>query len=142
VVTGSINLRILQLFNSDLLASGHSTLRAAVRGSLDNPQVNGRLELQNASLYLADLPNGVDKANGVILFDRTRATIQRLNAESGGGHISFTGFVGFGAPMLTYRVAARASMAFVTARRRAPASPWMPPWISPGRRKAAWSRAR
>jgi translocation and assembly module TamB len=109
VVTGDINLRILQLFNSDLLASGHSTLRAAIRGSLDNPQVDGRLELQNASLYLADLPNGVDKANGVILFDRTRATIQRLTAESGGGHISFTGFVGFGAPMLTYRVAARAN---------------------------------
>ena len=108
VVTGSINLRILQLFNSDLLASGHSTVRAAIRGSLDNPQVNGRLELQNASLYLADLPNGVDKANGVILFDRTRATIQTLSAESGGGRISFTGFVGFGAPMLTYRVAARA----------------------------------
>jgi translocation and assembly module TamB len=108
VVTGSINLRILQLFNSDLLASGHSTLRAAIRGSLDNPQVDGRLELQNASLYLADLPNGVDKANGVILFDRTRATIQTLSAESGGGRISFTGFVGFGAPVLTYRVAARA----------------------------------
>jgi translocation and assembly module TamB len=108
MVTGSINLRILQLFNSDLLASGHSTVRAAIRGSLDNPQVNGRLELQNASLYLADLPNGVDKANGVILFDRTRATIQTLSAESGGGRVSFTGFVGFGAPMLTYRVAARA----------------------------------
>ncbi len=108
VVTGAIDLRILQLFNSDLLASGHSTLRAAVRGSLDNPQVDGRLELQNASLYLADLPNGVDKANGVILFNRNRATIQSLTAESGGGRISFTGFVGFGAPMLTYRVAARA----------------------------------
>ena len=108
VVTGSINLPILQLFNSDLLASGRATLRATVRGSLDNPQVSGRLELQNASLYLADLPNGVDKANGVILFDRTRATIQRLNAESGGGRISFTGFVGFSAPMLTYRVAAHA----------------------------------
>jgi translocation and assembly module TamB len=107
-VTGSINLRILRLFNSDLLASGHSTLRATVRGSLVDPQVNGRLELQNASLYLADLPNGVDKANGVIVFNRNRATIQKLDAESGGGHISFTGFVGFAAPMLTYRVGARA----------------------------------
>jgi translocation and assembly module TamB len=106
--TGSINLRILRLFNSDLLASGHSTLRATVRGSLADPQVNGRLELQDASLYLADLPNGVDKANGVIVFNRNRATIQKLDAESGGGHISFTGFVGFAAPMLTYRVGARA----------------------------------
>jgi translocation and assembly module TamB len=108
VVNGSINLRILQLFNSDLLASGRSTVRATIRGSLDNPQLNGSLELQNASLYLADLPNGVDKANGVIVFDRTRATIQTLSAETGGGRISFTGFVGFAAPLLTYHVGARA----------------------------------
>ncbi len=108
VLTGSINLRILQLFNADLLAAGHSSLRATVRGSLDHPQVDGRLELRNASLYLSGLPNGVDKANGVIVFDRTRATIQTLSAESGGGRISFTGFVGFAAPILTYRVAAHA----------------------------------
>ena len=107
-VTGSINLRILRLFNSDLLASGHANARATIRGSLDNPQLSGRLELQNASLYLADLPNGVDKTNGVIVFDRNRATIQRLTAESGGGRVSFTGFVGFAGPVLTYRVAARA----------------------------------
>jgi translocation and assembly module TamB len=107
-VTGSINLRILRLFNSDLLASGHADARATIRGSFDNPQLNGRLELQNASLYLADLPNGVSNANGVLVFDRNRATIQRLTAESGGGRVSFSGFVGFAGPVLSYRVAARA----------------------------------
>jgi len=107
-VNGSINLGILRLFNSDLLASGHADARATIRGSFDNPQLNGRLELQNASLYLADLPNGVSNANGVLVFDRNRATIQRLTAESGGGRVSFTGFVGFAGPVLTYRVAARA----------------------------------
>ena len=107
-VNGSINLGILRLFNADLLASGHADARATIRGAFDNPQLDGRLELRNASLYLADLPNGVSNANGVIVFDRNRATIQQLTAESGGGRISFAGFVGFAGPVLTYRVAARA----------------------------------
>ena len=107
---GSINLAILQLFNPDLLASGVSTVNATVRGPLRQPEVNGRLELKKASLYLADVPNGVDNANGVILFDRSRATIQDLSAETGGGKVTFQqgSFVGFSGPALLYRVQATA----------------------------------
>ncbi len=107
-VDGSIDLRVLRIFHADLLASGSSTVSVSIRGPLAQPQVRGRLELRNASLYLQDLPNGLDKANGVIQFDRTRATIQSLTGESGGGKVSVTGFVGFSTPILTYRLAARA----------------------------------
>ena len=76
-------------------------------------------------LYLADLPNGVDKANGVILFDRTRATIQRADrGERRRAHLLYR-FRGFGAPLLTYRVAARAD----GVRYRSPQGaslPWTP----------------
>ena len=101
---------MLQLFNPDLLGSGISTVSATVRGGLSQPDVNGRLELKNASLYLTDVPNGLDKANGVIIFDRSRATIQELAAETGGGKISFQrgSFVGFGTQTLTYHVQATA----------------------------------
>lgn len=109
-VNGSINLATLQLFNYDLLASGVSTLNATIRGPLKQPEVNGRLELKNASLYLSDLPNGVEKANGLILFDHSRATIQNLSGESGGGNVTFQAgsFVGFSGPLLIYRVQAAA----------------------------------
>jgi len=80
-VHGKINLAILQLINPDLLAKGDATVNASVRGSLSEPRIRGRLELQNASLYLADLPNGVDKANGTVTFDNGRATIDKLTAE-------------------------------------------------------------
>ncbi|HZU26831.1 MAG TPA: translocation/assembly module TamB domain-containing protein [Bryobacteraceae bacterium] len=105
---GSINLSILQLFSSDIIASGHSVISARLRGPLRIPRLNGRLELSNASLHLSNVPNGVEKANGVIVFDTERATIQSLTAESGGGHVALTGFVGFGGPLLTYRLGARA----------------------------------
>lgn len=104
-VKGGMNLAILQLLNPDLLARGTATVNTVIRGSLRNPQVNGRLELKNASLYLNDLPSGVDSANGAILFDRNRATVENLVAETGGGRVSFSGFLEFGHPLI-YRLQA------------------------------------
>jgi len=82
-------------------------VQAQVRGSVADPQVVGRLGLENASLYLDDLPNGVDKASGVFLFDNHRATIESLTAETGGGSIKFSGFLEFGST-LVYRLQADA----------------------------------
>jgi translocation and assembly module TamB len=110
VVKGNINLSILQIFNPDLLASGTSLLDMTVRGALQEPQVDGRVELHNASVYIRDLPNGVDQANGLILFDRNRATIQNLTGVSGGGSVAFDSgsFVGFRGTALVYRLQATA----------------------------------
>ncbi len=104
-VRGSINLIVLQLLNPDLAARGNATVQASIRGSLRDPQLSGRMELKNASLYLGDLPNGVDNANGAVIFDRNRATIEKLTAETGGGTVNLTGFLGFGSP-LVYRLQA------------------------------------
>ena len=104
-VKGTVNLAVLQLFNADLLARGTANVNATVRGSLRDPQMNGRLEFANASLYMNDVPNGVDNASGTILFDRNRATIENLTAETGGGRIAFRGFLEFG-DTLIYRLQA------------------------------------
>jgi len=106
-VRGNIDLLILQLLRPDLQASGNATVNANIRGSLQEPDVTGQLTLAGASLYLADLPNGVDNASGTILFDRRRATVQQLTAETGGGQVTFGGFLEFG-DALVYRLQARA----------------------------------
>ena len=107
---GRINLTILQIFNPDLLATGASVVNMTVRGPLTDPQVDGRLELQNASLFLRDVPNGVSDANGLILFDRSRATVQNLTATTGGGKVTFEpgSFVGFRGTPVLYRLNATA----------------------------------
>jgi translocation and assembly module TamB len=107
-VRGGLNLAIFQLFNADLLARGAAILDARLHGPLRDPQVTGRLELRNASLYLAALPSGIDNANGVVTFDRDRASIQTLTAEVGGGRVALGGFVGFGGSVLLYGVQATA----------------------------------
>jgi translocation and assembly module TamB len=106
-VDGTLNLATVQNFNADVTSSGVAAVNASVRGSLEDPQMTGRMELSKASFYLTDLPNGLDNANGTILFDKRRATIEKLTAETGGGTISFAGFVGFGSE-LSYRLSARA----------------------------------
>ena len=104
---GNVNLILLQLYSPDLLARGDASVQAAIRGSLQSPQINGRLELKGTSLYFGDLPNGIDNANGSVLFDRNRATIEKLTAETGGGTISLTGTLEFG-KTLVYRLQATA----------------------------------
>ncbi|HMD50776.1 MAG TPA: translocation/assembly module TamB domain-containing protein, partial [Bryobacteraceae bacterium] len=109
-VDGRINLSILQIFNPNLLATGESVVTLGVRGPLMEPQIDGRLTLENASLFLRDFPTGVDQANGLILFDRNRATVQSLTAVAGGGDIKFEpgSFVGFRGAALLYRLQAMA----------------------------------
>lgn len=106
-MNGSFNLGVLQGFHEDLVSSGAAVVNASIRGSLQDPLVNGRMELKDASLYLADLPNGIDRANGTILFDKRRATIEKLTANTGGGDLSLSGFVGFGVDLI-YQLQARA----------------------------------
>jgi translocation and assembly module TamB len=68
------------------------------------------MQLQSASLFLRDFPNGVDQANGSILFDRNRATVQNLTAVTGGGNVAFESgsFVGFRGTALVYSLRATA----------------------------------
>ena len=103
---GSVNLAVMQIFNPNLLGAGISVVDAVIRGSRDEPQVEGRLEVKNASLFVTDLPNGLEQANGVILFDRNRATVDGLTATTGGGRVTLQkgSYVGFRGAALVYRV--------------------------------------
>lgn len=112
-VRGNINLVILQLINPDLAVKGNANLQVSIRGNLQDPNVNGRLELTKASLSYSDLTYVVENVNGSITFDRNRATIERLTAETNGGTLSLTGSLDFGAALdsgtaLVYRLRAEA----------------------------------
>jgi translocation and assembly module TamB len=107
---GTMNLEVLKNFDSDILATGVATLDASVRGELRDPQLFGKLELKNASLFVQDIPNGLDKVNGTVLFINKRATIDnKLTAETGGGAISLSGFVEASGDELRYRLMATAN---------------------------------
>ncbi len=97
-VSGNIGMQLLEAFDSDLYSSGQVTVAAAITGSLAHPAVNGRLQLTNVSLSLADLPNGISRANGAITFNGNEAVIQNFTGESGGGKVTAGGIVSYGGP--------------------------------------------
>ena len=62
------------------------------------------MEIADAAFRFRNVPNGLDQVTGVVRFDTNRATIEKLTAQTGGGDLSVTGFVGFGGPQLVYRL--------------------------------------
>jgi translocation and assembly module TamB len=110
-IVGNANLAILQDFQAGLTSSGGAIVDANVRGTRDKPLVTGRMEFKNAAFSMADLPNGIDQAAGVVIFDQNRATIvDRITAQTGGGEIALTGFVGYGSGEVIYRLQSTANV--------------------------------
>ncbi|HMF75737.1 MAG TPA: translocation/assembly module TamB domain-containing protein, partial [Bryobacteraceae bacterium] len=95
-VTGSADLQLFDLFDSNVTSSGLSTVSASIGGTFRDPLVNGTLELKNGSFFLRDIPNGLSSVNGSVTFNRNRATLQKMTATSGGGDLSLGGFLSFG----------------------------------------------
>ena len=106
-VRGGVNLAALQLVNPSLLARGIATVEASVRGALADPALSGRMDLKGSSLYLKDVTTGLDNVNGGVLFNRNRATIDKLTAQLGTGTLTLGGFVEFGSSLI-YRLQASA----------------------------------
>jgi translocation and assembly module TamB len=105
---GNVNLAVIEAFDPDVFSSGGVALSAAAQGTLAQPAVNGRLQLQKASLNLISAPNGLSNANGVIVFTGDHATLQNVTGESGGGKITLAGDVAYGGPTLRVNVQATA----------------------------------
>ena len=108
-VDANADLGVLQDIDRDFYSSGKVAFTTSIRGSFAEPLVNGRLELRNANINYADVPNGLSNGNGVILLNGTSATIQNLTGESGGGKIAVTGFAGLTGRAITYNLRATAN---------------------------------
>jgi translocation and assembly module TamB len=105
---GTLDVGVLQSLDRDLYSSGSVTLQAKITGPLDDPSLNGQLQLKSASMNLIDVPNGVSNANGTVIFNGKSAVIQSLTAESGGGSITVGGNATYKAGNATFRLTANA----------------------------------
>jgi translocation and assembly module TamB len=108
-VNGNVNLQILEAFSPEIYSSGSITLNAAIAGTASTPDVTGRLQLQNASFNMLELPNGLSNATGTVAFTGTEAYIQNIKGESGGGQVTLSGTVGYAGPQTQFHVQAAAT---------------------------------
>ncbi|MGP8173697.1 MAG: translocation/assembly module TamB domain-containing protein [Terracidiphilus sp.] len=93
--SGSINLKLAQTLDPDLTASGTTTFQVEAHGPLKNPGLQGRIDFQNGSLSLEDIPNGLSQLHGALEFNQNRLEVRSLTAMSGGGLLSVTGYLAY-----------------------------------------------
>lgn len=88
---GSVNLTLLQSLNPKILARGNLGVNLNASGTISDPVLQGHLEVKNTFISHNDFPSGLSDLNGVLLFDRNRVQIEKLNGTTGGGAIALTG---------------------------------------------------
>ena len=93
--SGSVNMKLAETLDRDLTASGVTTFQVEAHGPLQHPNLQGRIDFQNSSLSLEDLPNGLSQLKGSLEFNQNRLEIKSLTAMSGGGLLSVTGFLAY-----------------------------------------------
>lgn len=92
---GSINLKLAETLDPDLTASGATTFRVEAHGPLRNPGFTGRIQIDNGSLSLEDLPNGLSQVQGTLEFNQNRLEVRTLTAMTGGGQLTLGGYLAY-----------------------------------------------
>jgi translocation and assembly module TamB len=95
IANGSVNLRLAESLDPDLVASGAATFQMEAHGPVSDPVLQGKVEFKNAALALGDFPNGLSQIKGTLEFMQNRLQVRTLTAMSGGGQLSVSGYVGF-----------------------------------------------
>jgi translocation and assembly module TamB len=93
--SGSINLKLAETLDPDLTASGVTTFQVEAHGPLQHPGLQGRIDFQNGSLSLEDLPNGLSQLHGTLEFNQNRLEVKSLTAMTGGGQLSLGGYLAY-----------------------------------------------
>jgi translocation and assembly module TamB len=93
--SGSINLKLAETLDPDLTASGVTTFQMEAHGPLEHPNLQGRVDFQNAAISFGDLPNGLSQLHGTLEFNQNRLEVKTLTAMSGGGQLNLGGFLAY-----------------------------------------------
>ena len=93
--SGAINLKVAETLDPDLTAGGNATFQVEAHGPLMNPGLRGRVDFQNGSLSLEDVPNGLSQLHGTLEFNQNRLEVKSLTAMTGGGQLSLSGYLAY-----------------------------------------------
>ena len=93
---GRVHLVLLQTFNPDLHTGGIMDFDMRAGGTLTRPTFFGTVKITNGTVTHINFPNGLSGLNGTLVFNQDRFQIQQLTGTTGGGDVSFGGFVSYG----------------------------------------------
>ena len=91
LLLGRVNLQIAELFSPDITSSGEVRLNINSYGARANPNVQGQVQIVNASLASGSVPIGLQNGNGVLTLTRDRLDITHFQGIVGGGTVTASG---------------------------------------------------
>jgi translocation and assembly module TamB len=94
---GTVNLGLLQSFTTGIKSGGEITVHIAAQGGMSKPAMQGQIRIADAMFYSEGFPLALESINGQIGIDENRLEINQLKGMAGGGNISATGFLVYGA---------------------------------------------
>jgi translocation and assembly module TamB len=92
---GSVDLHLLQILDPSLSSSGSLQINVNFGGSTAHPETQGQVEIVNAAVMPSGSPIGINRMDGLITFNGSRAEIARFTAEAGGGSITASGSLSY-----------------------------------------------
>jgi translocation and assembly module TamB len=90
---GHINLKTIETFNPAFTSSGIVTLGLSVSGTIQDPLLQGRVEVADGAISYIELPSGLSNMNGTLTFNQDRLQIETLTARTGGGSLNLGGSI-------------------------------------------------
>jgi translocation and assembly module TamB len=93
LLLGNINLQIAELFSPDITSSGEVRLNINSYGARSNPNIQGQVQIVNASLASGSAPIGLQNGNGTLTLTRDRLDITHFQGTVGGGTVTASGGV-------------------------------------------------
>ena len=93
LLVGTVNLRLAQLLNPELICSGQLKFNINSYGAAHDPNVQGQIEIVDAGVATGDLPVGLQHGNGVLTLTRDRLNISKFQAVAGSAIVNAQGGV-------------------------------------------------
>lgn len=90
---GTIDLKVAHTFDPDINSAGTVSLNFTAGNTIEKPDLEGSVDFHDVNLAYGDFPNGLNHMNGSLVFDQGRLSVSNLKATSGGGDLTFGGFI-------------------------------------------------
>ena len=93
---GKLNIAAVSFFTDAVRAEGVTTLQVAARGTLDDPELNGFVDLADAMLAIDEPTIAAERLSARVDLSGRRVTLTSLTGEVNGGQLTASGFAVLG----------------------------------------------
>jgi translocation and assembly module TamB len=93
---GNVDFKLLEGWVSGAIAAGQAKLQLSVRGTRENPDISGQVEIADVAFSSDSLPVGIESLNGSATLQGKRIRIDKLGGMVGGGAVTVGGTVDLG----------------------------------------------